>query len=233
MRAVEHRRPCPSSAAASMLKCIGAAAAASARGSERHVLHPHCDVARAGGGGERRAPRARQREKGTSMWAHLQPCRTVRSPLKLAVNRILTTVKRSLLALFAARAPRGALPARPRAPRVLAIHFTADVEPVTQDWLNHELEPAAARGLLGRGDRPRHAGRSRRVDAEDRPARAVAEDPRDRLRRRRRARAPPRPASGSPRPPTCSRWRRRRTSAPRRRSTATARTSAATSGARS
>ena len=32
------------------------------------------------------------------------------------------------------------------APRVLAIHFDTDVNPVTQDWLNHELgraQPAA------------------------------------------------------------------------------------------
>jgi membrane-bound serine protease (ClpP class) len=28
--------------------------------------------------------------------------------------------------------------------RVLAIHFTADVNPVTQDWLNHELDKAAS-----------------------------------------------------------------------------------------
>jgi membrane-bound serine protease (ClpP class) len=28
------------------------------------------------------------------------------------------------------------------APRVLAIHFSADVDPVTQDWLNHELQRA-------------------------------------------------------------------------------------------
>ncbi len=32
------------------------------------------------------------------------------------------------------------------APRVYAIHFSADVNPVTQDWLNHELDHAASHG---------------------------------------------------------------------------------------
>jgi membrane-bound serine protease (ClpP class) len=32
------------------------------------------------------------------------------------------------------------------APRVLAIHFTTDVNPVTQDWLNHELAHAHSHG---------------------------------------------------------------------------------------
>jgi membrane-bound serine protease (ClpP class) len=32
------------------------------------------------------------------------------------------------------------------APRVLAIHFTAEVNPVTQDWLNHELDHAQSHG---------------------------------------------------------------------------------------
>jgi membrane-bound serine protease (ClpP class) len=37
-----------------------------------------------------------------------------------------------------------AIPGRAAAagPRVLAIHFSADVDPVTQDWLNHELQQA-------------------------------------------------------------------------------------------
>jgi membrane-bound serine protease (ClpP class) len=40
-----------------------------------------------------------------------------------------------LLALL----PATARPATPPAPRVLAIHFAEDVNPVTQDWLNHQL----------------------------------------------------------------------------------------------
>ena len=31
---------------------------------------------------------------------------------------------------------------RPRTPRVLAIHFVQDVNPVTQSWLNHQLDRA-------------------------------------------------------------------------------------------
>ena len=31
-------------------------------------------------------------------------------------------------------------------PRVLAIHFSTEVNPVTQDWLNHKLESAQADG---------------------------------------------------------------------------------------
>ena len=59
-------------------------------------------------------------------------------------NRILTTVKRLLaLAFLAAFALPGHAAA---APRVLAIHFTADVNPVTQDWLNSELGHAASHG---------------------------------------------------------------------------------------
>jgi membrane-bound serine protease (ClpP class) len=53
-------------------------------------------------------------------------------------------VKRLLLALgvLAFAFPAGAA----AAPRVLAIHFTADVDPVTQDWLNHELGSAQSHG---------------------------------------------------------------------------------------
>ena len=43
--------------------------------------------------------------------------------------------------------------------------------------------PGGQARLLGGGDRPRHSGRARGVDAEDRGARVVAEDPGDRLRR--------------------------------------------------
>ncbi len=48
-----------------------------------------------------------------------------------------------MLAFFAALA----LPAPAvAAPRVLAVHFTADVNPVTQDWVNSELDHAASHG---------------------------------------------------------------------------------------
>ncbi len=50
-------------------------------------------------------------------------------------------MRRLLTALFLLTLafPGGAAAA---APRVLAIHFTSDVNPVTQDWLNHELSRA-------------------------------------------------------------------------------------------
>jgi membrane-bound serine protease (ClpP class) len=53
-------------------------------------------------------------------------------------------VKRLLLAAFllALVVPAGAA----ASPRVLAIHFTQDVNPVTQDWLNSELRHAQAHG---------------------------------------------------------------------------------------
>src|SRR6478672_10059783 len=55
------------------------------------------------------------------------------------------TVKRLLLAasLLAMVFPAGAAAAPPR---VLAIHFSTDVNPVTQDWLNHELSAAQSHG---------------------------------------------------------------------------------------
>jgi membrane-bound serine protease (ClpP class) len=54
-------------------------------------------------------------------------------------------VKRLLLAasLLAMVFPAGAAAAPPR---VLAIHFSTDVNPVTQDWLNHELSAAQSHG---------------------------------------------------------------------------------------
>jgi membrane-bound serine protease (ClpP class) len=62
-------------------------------------------------------------------------------------NTILTSVTRLLVVVFLLAL---ALPAGGRAeaapPRVLAIHFTADVNPVTQDWLNHELGHAERNG---------------------------------------------------------------------------------------
>jgi membrane-bound serine protease (ClpP class) len=58
-------------------------------------------------------------------------------------------VKRLLLAVFflALAVPAGAAAGgAASAPRVLAIHYTADVDPVTQDWLNHELGQAQSQG---------------------------------------------------------------------------------------
>jgi membrane-bound serine protease (ClpP class) len=53
-------------------------------------------------------------------------------------------VKRLLIAVFMLAA---ALPATAAAnPKVLAIHYTADVNPVTQDWLNHQLSRAESQG---------------------------------------------------------------------------------------
>ncbi len=60
------------------------------------------------------------------------------SKLQVPVKRLLVSV--FLLALWlpasAAAAPNSS------APRVLAIHFSEDVNPVTQDWLNHQLDKA-------------------------------------------------------------------------------------------
>ena len=131
------------------------------------------------------------------------------------------------------RRGRGAGRRPRRTPKVLAIHFTQDVNPVTQDWLNGQLSHAESHGYSAAVIVLDTPGRPRGVDAQDRAEGALAEDPGDRLRVAATERGPRRPASGSPRPRTCSRWRRRRTSARRRRSRATARTSAATCGARS
>jgi len=54
-------------------------------------------------------------------------------------------MKRLLIGLFllALALPAGAGAAQPR---VLAIHFDTEVNPVTQDWVNHELGLAQSRG---------------------------------------------------------------------------------------
>jgi membrane-bound serine protease (ClpP class) len=54
-------------------------------------------------------------------------------------------MKRLLLAVFVGAALAGAVsqPGTAASPRrVLAIHFTTDVNPVTQDWVNHQLQRA-------------------------------------------------------------------------------------------
>src|SRR5581483_10854167 len=59
----------------------------------------------------------------------------------LATNTLSAEMRRLLTVLFllAFALPGNALAA---APRVLAIHFTTDVNPVTQDWVDHELSRA-------------------------------------------------------------------------------------------
>ena len=60
----------------------------------------------------------------------------------MPVKRLLLAAFLLVLALPTGAAAGGA----PAQPRVMAIHFTADVNPVTQDWLNHELGQAASQG---------------------------------------------------------------------------------------
>jgi membrane-bound serine protease (ClpP class) len=59
------------------------------------------------------------------------------------MKRLLIVVGLVGLALLATALPAGA-GASP--PRVLAIHFDTDVNPVTQDWVNHELDRAQSGG---------------------------------------------------------------------------------------
>jgi membrane-bound serine protease (ClpP class) len=56
-------------------------------------------------------------------------------------HTILTTVKRLLLLAFLVAASTA--PAASAAPRVLAIRFDAEVNPVTADWVNSQLDKAA------------------------------------------------------------------------------------------
>jgi membrane-bound serine protease (ClpP class) len=58
------------------------------------------------------------------------------------VKRLLLLASAALLAAAALTAGAGAA----STPRVLAIHFTADVNPVTQNWLNSELDRAQKDG---------------------------------------------------------------------------------------
>ena len=58
------------------------------------------------------------------------------------MTRLLAAVLMGVLLLAAsAGAPQAA-----NAPRVLAIHFTSDVNPVTQDWVNNQMSHAASHG---------------------------------------------------------------------------------------
>jgi len=58
------------------------------------------------------------------------------------MTRLLAAVLMGVLLLAAsAGAPQAA-----NAPRVLAIHFTSDVNPVTQDWVNSQMSYAASHG---------------------------------------------------------------------------------------
>ncbi len=66
------------------------------------------------------------------------------NPGRGQANTILTRVKPLLVLAFVAAL---ALPAHASAaPRVLAVHFTSDVNPVTADWLNSELDHAQSNG---------------------------------------------------------------------------------------
>src|SRR5437763_75866 len=107
-----------------MLKCIGCAAAASERpsraiGCTRIATVPAC--ARPG------AASAASAARTTGSLGTI-------TTLSADMRRLLTA-----LFLLALALPGGAGAAPPR---VLAIHFTQDVNPVTQDWLNHELGKA-------------------------------------------------------------------------------------------
>ena len=91
-------------------------------------------------------------------------------------------MKRLLIALFllALAVPAGAGAARPK---VLAIHFVQDVNPVTQDWLNGQLDRAqnghydaavatqAASLLQAAGRDPRSATLARLLKGSTEPVR--------------------------------------------------------------
>ena len=117
-------------------------------------------------------------------------------------------------------------------PKVLAIHFSLDINPVSQDYVNHQIDEANSGGysaIVILLDTPGGLSTSMEKIYEkilvSRVPVIVYVSPTGsgssvgrRLRRPRRR--------------TCSRWRRRRTSAPPRRSTRAAATSEATCAAR-
>ena len=142
-------------------------------------------------------------------------------------DRIFTAVKGPYLrALFGSLAVALAVPALAFAagsgrPRVLAIHFELEVNPVTSSYLDHQLDRAQKDGYDAAVivlDTPGGLSDSMRTIVKTEltskiPVIVYVSPP---------GRAPPRRACGSARRPTCSRWHPRPTSAPRRRSTAAA-----------
>ena len=62
-----------------------------------------------------------------------------------SVKRLFLLASAAVL-VAAALTTTGAPAAAPGSPRVLAIHFTSDVNPVTQSWLNSELNRAQKQG---------------------------------------------------------------------------------------
>ena len=82
-------------------------------------------------------------------------------------------------------------------PRVLAIHYVLEVNPVTSSYLDHQLHRAQKDGYDAAVivlDTPGGLSESMRTIVK---TELSLEDPGDRLRRRRRVREPPRPACGS------------------------------------
>src|SRR5947209_3462335 len=68
-----------------------------------------------------------------------------RAATSFSTRTLSASMKRLLTVLFLLTL---AVPAHAAAaaPRVLAIHFTADVDPVTQDWVNNQLGNAESGG---------------------------------------------------------------------------------------
>src|SRR5439155_17365857 len=97
-------------------------------------------------------PQTRLRAEASSSGRPDEPCRSEPSRSRsdpLSRIQSLQSMKRLLFAVFLGAALAGVVPqlsaaAAPR--RVLAIHFNADVNPVTQDWVNHELSRAQDSG---------------------------------------------------------------------------------------
>ena len=118
-------------------------------------------------------------------------------------------------------------------PRVLVVDFPLEVNPVTANYLDHQIHHAQDKGynaVVIKLDTPGGLSDSMRTIVKNELSSKI---PVIVYVAPQRARARPPPASGSVRRPTSWRWRRRPTSALRPRSSRTARTSAATSGARS
>src|SRR5436190_18850443 len=75
------------------------------------------------------------------------PCQTAPARATPA-DRILTDVKRALLLalLLALALAGGGNAAAASRPHVMAVHFVADVDPVTQQWLNDKIGDAERGG---------------------------------------------------------------------------------------